>query len=125
MGLGAENRFTAGDVPITVSVSNGDLKYAMYPVMAGHFENDGIQNAEKSIDQYLNSELSRRHQLGLYPGVFGSSEEIVSGAKQGFQGAIIVGLGEQGMFTEFRLTSAVEQGTIKYLANRNRNPRLP
>ena len=119
MGLGAEDRFTAGDVPITVSVSNGDLKYALYPVMAGHFENDGIQNAEKAIDQYLDNELSRRHQLGLYPGVFGSSEEIFSGAKQGFKGAIIVGLGEQGMFTEFRLASAVEQGTIKYLANLN------
>ncbi len=119
MGLGTEDRFTAGDVPLTVSVSNGDLKYAMYPVMAGHFENDSIQNAERSIDQYLDNELSRRHQLGFYPGVFGSSEGILSDTKQGFQGAIIVGLGEQGMFTEFRLASAVEQGTIKYLANLN------
>jgi CHAT domain-containing protein/pimeloyl-ACP methyl ester carboxylesterase len=119
MGLGVDERFTAGDVPITVSVSNGDLKYAMYPVMAGHFENDGIQNAERSIDQYLGNELSRRHQLGLYPGVFGTSEEIISDTTQGFRGAVIVGLGEQGMFTEFRLAKAVEQGTINYLANLN------
>jgi len=119
MGLGADDRFTAGDVPITVSVSNGDLKYALYPLMVGHFENDGIHNAEKAIDQYLNNELARRYQLGLYKGTFGTSEEIISGAQKGFQGTIIVGLGQQGMLTEYRLTSTVEQGVVKYLANLN------
>ncbi|MBD2754946.1 DUF7379 domain-containing protein [Spirosoma validum] len=116
MGLGSDNRFTASDVPITISVSNGDLKYAMYPLLAGHFENDGILSAEKVIDWNLHGELGRRHQLGLYPGAFGTSEVVESGKTKGFQGSIIIGLGRQGFLTEVRLTSAVEQGASKYLA---------
>jgi CHAT domain-containing protein/pimeloyl-ACP methyl ester carboxylesterase len=125
MGLGSDKPFTAGDVPITVSVSNGDLAYALYPLMVGHFENDGILSAEKSIDWHLEGELSRRHRLGLYPGPIGSSETVGSGVARGFQGAIIVGLGRQGFLTEYLLISTIEQGTSKYLANLNSRPAGP
>ena len=125
MGLGSDKSFTAGDVPITVSVSNGDLAYALYPLMVGHFENDGILSAEKSIDWHLEGELSRRHRLGLYPGPITSSETVGSGMPKGFQGAIIVGLGRQGFLTEYLLTSTIEQGTSKYLANLNSRPASP
>jgi len=119
MGLGSDNPFAASNVPITVSVSNGDLKQAMYPLLAGHFEKDGILFAEKVIDLRLNGELSRRHRLGQYPGAFGTSVTVDSGNTKGFQGAIIIGLGQQGSLTEFRLTSAVEQGATNYLVNLN------
>ncbi|WP_420150850.1 DUF7379 domain-containing protein [Spirosoma sp.] len=119
MGLGSDNRFSASNVPINVSVSNGDLKYALYPIMAGHFEKDGILSAEKVIDLALKGELSRRHRLGQYPGAFGTSKTVSSGSATGFQGAIIIGLGQQGSLTEFRLTSAIEHGATNYLVNLN------
>lgn len=122
MGLGIESGFTPGATPITVSVSNGDLKYALYPVMAGHFHNDGILSAEKAIDWHLHQELSRRHQLGLYPGPIGTSEIIRGSNPKGFPGTIIVGLGKQGELTEYLVTSTVEQGAAKYLADLNNRP---
>ncbi|WP_428663039.1 CHAT domain-containing protein [Runella sp.] len=122
LGLGTDTRFTTGDTPITVTVSNGDLKYASFPLLAGHFDKDGILSAEKAINWHLDGELSRRHQLGLYPGPIGTGEIILRDTDKGFQGAIIVGLGKQGLLTEYWLTSTVEQGTVKYLANLNSNP---
>jgi hypothetical protein len=49
-----KNEPAVSKVPIAVFVSNGDLAYASYPVLAGHFMNDGILYAEKSIDHILN-----------------------------------------------------------------------
>lgn len=119
LGLESASRFTSSDVPITVLVSNGDMKYAMYPLMVGHFEKDGILFAEKAIDFYLGGELSRRHQLGLYPGAIGTNEIVTTSQAKGFKGAIIVGLGRQGLLTEHRLAMTVEQGVTRYLANLN------
>ncbi|MFT2011005.1 CHAT domain-containing protein [Pontibacter sp. 13R65] len=119
LGLESESRFISGDVPITVLVSNGDMKYAMYPLMVGHFEKDGILFAEKAIDSYLGGELSRRHQLGLYPGDIGTNEIVTTTQARGFKGAIIVGLGRQGLLTEHHLAFTVEQGVVRYLANLN------
>lgn len=119
LGLGSDSNFISGDVPISVSVSLGDLKYAMYPLLVGHFEKDGILYAEKATDYYLGGELSRRHRLGLYPGPIGTSELVTSQKSKGFQGAIVVGLGRQGLLTEHRLTSTIEQGACNYLAKLN------
>lgn len=122
LGLDADSPFVAGDVPISVSVSNGDLRYAKYPILVGHFENDGIQSAEKAIDWHLNGELGRRVRLGLYPGAHGTSEMVDGGKNKIFKGAVIVGLGLQGQLTEYRLTSTIEKGVAKYLANMNIQP---
>jgi hypothetical protein len=119
MGLGTDSPFTAGESPLRISAINGDFKYAQFPLLVGHFKDDGLHNAEKAIDQYLEHELERRHRLGLYPGPIGTSEWIPSGTPLGFQGAIIVGLGQQGKLTEFQLTNTIEQVTANYLANRN------
>lgn len=119
LGLDATTEFDPGTVPITVSVSKGDLKYAKYPVLAGHFMNDGILYAEKSIDKYLGGELSNRHHLGLYPGEIGTAEILIPGGAGAFKGAIIVGLGKQGELTEYLLMQSVEQGVSKYLIGFN------
>lgn len=119
LGLESDSRFTYGEVPITILVSNGDIKYAMYPLMAGHFERDGILFAEKVVDSYLSGELSRRHQLGLYPGAIGTNEIVTNSQTRGFKGALIVGMGRQGLLTEHRLAITVEQGVVRYLASLN------
>ncbi|RYF86741.1 MAG: hypothetical protein EON98_02730 [Chitinophagaceae bacterium] len=48
---------STSDLPMEVSICHGDLHYASYPLLAGHFYKDGILNAEKSIDR---SERSKR-----------------------------------------------------------------
>lgn len=121
LGLSGERKTTQGVVPVTISVSNGDLKYAAFPVLAGHFYKDGIFSAERSIDRYLNGELSRRLQLGLYPGVIGSNKILIAEGVQEphFKGAIIAGLGEQGNLTAYQLMQTVEQAAANYLTGFN------
>ncbi|NTV84646.1 MAG: CHAT domain-containing protein, partial [Bacteroidales bacterium] len=104
-----ENEF-----PLKVTISQGDLFYAEYPVIAGHFENDGILYAEKYIDENLKGLLAYHHQIGIYPGPIGSSEVFLNHHSV-FKGAIIVGLGKPGNLTASELTKTVEQGVAKYL----------
>lgn len=108
----------AGTPPLRVSVSQGDLRYAGYPVLAGHFKGDGVLYAEKSIDYNLGGALTARHRLGLYPGEVGTSEVvIVRGAL--IKGALIAGLGLPGSLTAFQLTSSIEQAVCNYLLRYN------
>ncbi len=111
-----ENKETVvSKVPVTVSVSNGDLGFAAYPVLAGHFANDGILYAENIIDQYLDGMLSAKHRLGLYPGEIGTNEVFVKNKSGTFMGAVITGLGEPGKLTSFQLAKTIEQGVSNYL----------
>ncbi|RYF96089.1 MAG: CHAT domain-containing protein, partial [Chitinophagaceae bacterium] len=118
LGIGGETVQEEGETPIRVSISNGDLKYAAYPLLAGHFKNDGILYAEKAIDYNMKGVLTERYRLGLYPGEIGSNEVIITGQKD-FNGTVIVGLGDPGTLTAFQLTKSVEQGIAKYLLSLN------
>ncbi|MEO5684686.1 MAG: CHAT domain-containing protein [Chitinophagaceae bacterium] len=101
-------------VPLSVTVSNGDLSYASFPLLAGHFINDGILYAEKIIDNSLNNMLSAKHHLGLYPGDIGTNE-IFMDCNSSFAGAVITGLGDPGNLTAHELSRTVEQGISNYL----------
>ena len=113
--LGISTEELSKEEPLTVTVSNGDLHYSTYPILAGHFMNDGILNAERAIDTYLNYGLSAKHKLGLYPGEIGTNSIFAGNKELEFEGAIIVGLGEPGNLTSFQLANTVEQGVSNYL----------
>ncbi|MDQ6845769.1 MAG: hypothetical protein M3Z92_15735, partial [Bacteroidota bacterium] len=119
LGLNAPLKDAVTEPPLRVRISNGDLRYATYPLLAGHFLNDGILNAEKEIDSNLDFALSEMHKLSIYPGDIGSSEIFIKN-NVGFSGAIIIGLGEAGSFTAYQLTQTVEQGISKYLLSLDR-----
>ena len=53
LGIRAKEKVRNTQHLLKLSVCNGDLKYATYPVLAGHFTGDGILYAEKAIDFYL------------------------------------------------------------------------
>ncbi len=114
LGIAEEKEIQISELPVKVKVSHGDLKYASYPVLAGHFKNDSILYAENRIDTLLSGLLRERHQLGLYPGDIGSYEVVLT-YTDGFPGAIIIGLGEPDKLTAFELTKSAEQAIAKYL----------
>jgi hypothetical protein len=116
LGIGGEPEPHMALPPISVSISHGDLFYAKYPLLAGHFEDDGILSAEKEINKNLDNTLSHRHSLGIYPGPIGTNELFLSD-RDGFRGAIIIGLGKPENLTSSELTKTVEQGVCKYLLN--------
>ncbi|MEO8473604.1 MAG: CHAT domain-containing protein [Chryseolinea sp.] len=119
LGLtGTDDKPAIVQQPLKVSVANGDLKYASFPLVAGHFNHDGILFAEKAINAYLKGALSERHQLGLYPGPIGTNEVLISSGED-FEGAIIVGLGDVGCLTSYLLAKTIEQGASKYLIQMN------
>jgi hypothetical protein len=114
LGLGHKIKLKVSEPPVRASISHGDLRYANYPILAGHFENDGILFAEKAIDKYLNNTLIQRHQIGSYPGPIGTSELFLT-ENANYEGAIIIGLGKLENLTASELTKTVEQGIAKYL----------
>lgn len=107
---------------LKIKVIEGDLKYSTYPVIAGHFNQDGILYAEKAIDQCMKGTLSERHKLGIYPGEIGSNEILVT-QNEDFKGTIIIGLGEPGTLTANTLSKSIQLAITKYLVNLN-NERL-
>ncbi len=109
----------AGLVPLVVSVSNGDLFYSRYPIMVGHFLNDGITSAEKIIDNYTGNELGQLHKLNMYPGKIGSNELFVTLLNE-FKGGVVIGLGEAGRLSSYQLAQTTGQGVIKYLLELNK-----
>ena len=121
LGLTPLQTTAAPENPLRITVSNGDLRYATYPLLVGHFSNDGITSAEAQVDKQLNYALSNRYQLGIYPGDVGSSEVFISN-NPGFKGAVIVGLGLLGAFTAYQLTQTVQQGVCKYMLDYDQQP---
>lgn len=117
LGVEEEEEKWQEEKPVLVSVSHGDLKYAKYPVLAGHFEYDAILTTELAIDRQLDGELSRLHSLGLYPGVIGSNQIVLNDSlsKSPFKGGVIVGLGVPGELSGFALMNSVEKGISRYL----------
>lgn len=114
-GMGDQDDVTRSQVPVVVTISNGDLRYSSHPVIAGHFLNDGVLYAEKSIDNYLQNTLTHKHNLGLYPGEIGSNAIFSKMEGSDFKGAVIVGLGEPDQLTSLLLSKTIEQGVLNYL----------
>lgn len=98
---------------LNVEVFNGDLKWAKYPVMVGHFKHDGIVSAESAIDRYLNNKLSERHLMGFYPGEIGD-QDIIYDPKNSPIGALVIGLGDKDDLTGYNLAKSVEKAMLKY-----------
>jgi len=123
LGIPEKQEPAVNQIPVSVSVSNGDLAYATYPIICGHFRNDSILYAEKSIDANLGEILSARHQLGIYPGDIGSSDVFLNNnPEDNFKGAIVAGLGEPGELTAYLLAKTVEQGVANFLLTIHNHP---
>ncbi len=103
---------------LQVTMSNGDLKDASYPLLIGHFYKDGILSAERALDVNLNNVLSKNHALNLYPGQVGTYEVFFS-YNTCPKGAIVVGLGEPGELNGYFLELSVTQGISKFLLKQN------
>jgi pimeloyl-ACP methyl ester carboxylesterase/tetratricopeptide (TPR) repeat protein len=123
LGLGQDGEERDHETPIQVKVCHGDLTYADFPVLAGHFQYDTILTTERVIDKKLGYELSRLLSLGLYPGPVGTHQIVltkdVSTEEKFFKGAVVVGMGLPGELTPYQLMMTVSKGVSRYLTIRN------
>ncbi|MDX5409458.1 MAG: CHAT domain-containing protein [Thauera sp.] len=116
---GGLRRAPAGARPaaptIEISVRHGDLSYARHPVLVGHYQGDTIVSAEATLDRQLDHALSRRLELGLYPGRLDTNAlffNVRRDAKP--EGAIVVGLGQVGELTPGLLEAGVRAALLDY-----------
>jgi len=102
-------------LPTSISVTHGDISYALYPVCVGHYAGDTIVSAEKYLDRALGGRLQERVLLGLYPGKLNTCEVLlnpIKGAKPA--GAIVIGLGQVGDLSPGSLETTFTQAVLKY-----------
>lgn len=105
---------------VRVRVLHGDLAFARHPVAVGHYMGDTIINAERALDRALNGELTRRQQLGLYPGGLETAAIFVNtrlrdNPRATPKGAIIVGLGAAGALSVANLTHSFTRALLEYV----------
>ena len=98
---------------LNVKVFNGDLRWANNPLMVGHFNNDGVVSAERTLDMYLSGKLTERHRMGFYPNKIGE-QIIVIDVGNNPPGGVIVGLGNKDFLTGFELAKSVEKAILRY-----------
>lgn len=100
---------------IRVSLRHGNLAYARHPVLVGHYLGDSIISAEQSLDERLGHALSRRLQLGLYPGPMGSHALFFNEQPEARPaGALVIGLGQVGELSPGLLAKSVRDAMLDY-----------
>ena len=119
-GFGPSRPFDAeaagrGVPVIQVSLHHGNLAYSRHPVLVGHYLGDSIISTEQSLDERLGHALSKRLQLGLYPGALGSHALFFNDkvdAKPA--GAVVIGLGQVGELSPGLLAKSVRDAMLDY-----------
>ncbi len=132
IGAGSRKRRTRvrPERPIAVSVVHGNLAFARHVIAVGHYAGDAIISAEKHLDLALEGALTRRHQMGLYPGPIETSAIFTnprcSDARfLGLKGALVIGLGTVGSLSAAQLTRSFARALLEYALERSKQPHAP
>ncbi|MGE3773341.1 MAG: CHAT domain-containing protein, partial [Gammaproteobacteria bacterium] len=100
---------------IEVTVRHGDLSYARHPVVVGHYLGDTIVSAERVLDRQLQRALTRRLELGIYPGRLGSHAVFFNGSPGARpKGAVVIGLGEVGELSPSLLETGATAALLEF-----------
>ena len=103
---------------IEIAVRHGNLAYARHPVVVGHYQGDTVVSAEAVLDKQLGGALTRRLDLGIYPGRLGSNTIFLHdspSAKPG--GAVVVGLGRVGELSPGLLEESMRSALLDFALN--------
>jgi hypothetical protein len=101
--------------PVEVSIRHGNLTYARHPVLVGHYQGDTVVSAEAVLDRQLGGHLTRRLDLGIYPGPLGSHTVFLNDSPTAKpMGAIVVGLGQIGELSPGLLESSARAALLDF-----------
>jgi hypothetical protein len=117
MGSAPRRRRPKAAPAVEVTVLNGDLAYALHPVMVGHYAGDTIMSAESQLDGWLGGRLRQLHGVGLYPGPVETSEVVFDPTPENparVNAAVVVGLGKPGELTVDGLKRTIAHGVLSY-----------
>jgi hypothetical protein len=100
---------------IEVAIRHGSLAYARHPVVVGHYQGDTVVSAEAALDQQLGGALTRRVDLGIYPGPLGTHAVVLNESAQARPaGAIVVGLGQVGGLSPGQLEESLRVALLDF-----------
>jgi hypothetical protein len=106
--------------PMRVSIRHGDLRYARFPVLVGHYAGDVVVGTEAVIDTQLAGleppgPMRRARDMGLYPGPYGTQDVFFNDHPgRSPQGSVVVGLGPVGELSPSRLEVSVRDALLHY-----------
>jgi CHAT domain-containing protein len=105
-------------LPIAVRMVHGGLDYARFPLIVGHYQNDGIFGGTQRVDQKLGGQLGRMVDLKLFTGADRTSVYLRPPADDGlppaYPGAIVVGLGAVGDLSPAALSATVTRAVLRF-----------
>ncbi len=124
---GARPAQTTDNRPVTpvieIEITHGNLAYAKFPVMVGHYLGDTIVNAESALNLRLDNVLAQRHELGLYPGAQDTHALFFNDKLRGKPaGALVVGMGQVGQLSPGSLESGIRRALVDYALQVSRWP---
>ncbi|MFZ1414944.1 MAG: CHAT domain-containing protein, partial [Defluviicoccus sp.] len=102
-----------GLAPLTIAVLHGNLAFAAYPVLVGHYNGDTLNGPEGHLNRLLDGRLEMRRALGFYPGALGTAEVILDENARP-EGAVVVGLGDPGSLDPADLERTLVDGLLRY-----------
>ncbi|HMN27666.1 MAG TPA: hypothetical protein PKE45_05870, partial [Caldilineaceae bacterium] len=108
-------------VTLRLSVIHAGLEHASYPIAVGHYNGDVLTGAEWVLDDRLNSKLSSRRAMNLYPGPE-STAEVVLAPGLAPPGALVIGLRETGELTSDIVTRGIVVATLRLALARLEEP---
>lgn len=98
-----------------VAVVHGNLAYARYPVLVGHYAGDTIVGAEDHLDRNLGGMLRRRAALGLYAGAPATNTVVLQPDMRARPaGAVVVGLGRPDTLSPGSLREGITRAALEY-----------
>ena len=107
---------------LRVTVLNGNLSFIRQPLLVGHYRAAALTGTEAVVNRLVGGAMQAALHAGLYPDAVGTHQIFVNTWRQPDnpwrtprpQGAVVVGLGDEGTLTEIRLRDSVRQATIAW-----------
>ncbi|MEP6963883.1 MAG: CHAT domain-containing protein [Polaromonas sp.] len=111
-----------GNVPLSVSVLNGDLKFVHLPVIVGHYRSLVLTGTEYAVNGLVGQAMSQSLSAGLYPDGPGAHQIFVNLIRPDDnpldlprpQAVIVAGLGDEGKLRGSDLVHTVCQAILAY-----------
>ncbi len=103
-------------IPVKVTIAHGNIAFARYPVLIGHYAGEVPSDGERYLDGLLQNQLQRSMRLGLYPGEVGTARVFLAKSDSLLKhaGALVVGLGKVGELSPGKLIETVTHGLLEY-----------
>lgn len=102
---------------IELRIVHGHLAFARFPVLAGHYDGDTFAGTEAALDRALDSRLSERRRMGLYPGEIGTSAVLLDPNSRPC-GAVVVGLGQPTDLSVGLLRRTLRHGLLAFVVGK-------